>query len=102
MNEIIQHINELRKLKGLSQYEFAEFVGICPNTVYGWTRNGNTPTFSNIQKICDAFGITVEQFFRTNKITNLNEEDSSILNKWSVLTAEEKKIIFNVMDSFRK
>lgn len=63
MNQILNRIDELRNQRGVSQNELAKLIGVSANAVYHWRKTGALPTLANIEKICEVFGITVEQFF---------------------------------------
>lgn len=99
MNDILERINELRARKGWSQYELAKLTGITPNAVYGWSRTGAIPSLSNIERICEAADITIEQFFGYGG--TISEEEKQLLNDWMTLSDLEKNAIYEMIDVFK-
>ena len=52
-----ERIKELRKLRGLSQKEFAETIGISQRSVSWGEQPGNNVPDNTIKNICMAFGV---------------------------------------------
>ena len=63
MFDINERIIELRMERHWSEYQLAEKSGIGQSTISSWTRTKSMPTVPNLEKICNAFGITLSQFF---------------------------------------
>lgn len=100
MNSVVQRINELRKNKGLSQNEFAKMIGVSANTVYHWNKTEAMPSLANIDRICEVFGITVEQFFHGIAASPANNENMNFLLEWRALSAVEKDAVRKTMEAF--
>ncbi len=49
-----------RKRRGLSAKEVAEIVGVHPNALLRWERGEAVPMASNIVKLANFYGVTVE------------------------------------------
>lgn len=58
---------ELRKLKGLSQEEVADKLGVTRQTISKWETDQTTPDFDKIIPICELFGITADELLTGNK-----------------------------------
>ena len=61
--DILQRIVTLREERHWSEYMLAEKSGITQSTISAWYRKGILPTIPSLSRICDAFGITLSQFF---------------------------------------
>ena len=96
-NCIIERIEELRNMKGWSKYELAKYMGISPNSVYSWYRTGAMPSLSNIEKLCEAMNISIEQFFCGIGSYVLNDEENKLLKDWFVLSELERAAIFSIL-----
>jgi DNA-binding XRE family transcriptional regulator len=59
-----ERIKELRKQKGLAQWELAEKIGSSQNTISGWEVGRNDPTIFNCIVIADYFGVTLDELCR--------------------------------------
>lgn len=56
-------IKETRKLKGHTQEELAEMVGLSPNFIGYLERGRQVPSLKTLGKIATALGVTVGWFF---------------------------------------
>lgn len=101
VNQILNRIDELRSQRGVSQNELARLLGVSANAVYHWRKTGALPTLANIEKICEVFGITVEQFFHGLDNEVPSSQDERFLNEWRSLSNEEKVAVVDVIKAFR-
>ncbi len=83
--DINKKIEKLRFQRGWSMYELAQEAGITQSTLTSMMKRGNPPKIDTLECICEAFGITLSQFF-------MEDEELEILSK------KEKELI----SSFRK
>ena len=83
--KIFERIDELCANRGWSYYELSKESGISSNAIYKWKNKGNLPSLLNLQLICDAFGITLKQFFcgADNRLSE--DEKTTILELISIL-----------------
>jgi putative transcriptional regulator len=53
----------LRTLRGVTQQELADALGVARNTVTRWERGTSTPvlTIAQTRKLCEVLGVTFEQ-----------------------------------------
>ena len=59
-----------------------------------------TPSFSSLEKICDAFGLTLSQFFADGETRlALTPGQSDMLEKWTRLSHAQQQALLAVMDS---
>ena len=63
MTDILSMIRQNREARGWTEYQLAERLGLPQSTISSWYKKGMTPSFSSLEKICDAFGLTLSQFF---------------------------------------
>ena len=63
MIDVLQRINELREERHWTEYQLAERSGLTQSTISSWYRKNMLPTIPSLTKICDAFGISISQFF---------------------------------------
>ena len=55
-----ERIKQLRKKKGLSQFELAELIGVKNNTVSTWERGTRKPDFEALSKLSEVFEVSFE------------------------------------------
>ena len=57
------------------------------------------PTVPSLQKICEAFGITLSQLFAGDEdLVSLTPSQRRLLQRWTRLNEEQQEIIAAVMD----
>lgn len=60
---VLDRIVELRTERNWTEYQLAEKSGLTQSTISSWYRKNVSPTIPSLEKICDAYGITMSQFF---------------------------------------
>lgn len=70
-NKVIQRIQELCKEQEVSIYKLAIRSKIPNTTLTNMISKNTMPTVPTIEKICDAFDITLSQFFSSESIFGL-------------------------------
>lgn len=87
-------ILELCSKGGISRYRLSLRTGISQSALSDIIKKKNIPTITTLEKICDAFGITIAQFFTDDdSIPNLSEEQTELLQSWKDLKLEEKRVL---------
>lgn len=99
MINVIERISELMELKGWTPYELSNQTGITTNAIYDWFK-GATPSIQNIIKVCDAFEITLEQFFCNGKY-QYTDEDNKIFLEWLAMSDLERQTILDLINTFK-
>lgn len=78
---ILDKITRLRLERGWSEYQLAEKSGLTQSTISTWYRKNMLPTIPSLIKICDAFGMSLSQFFleEDGKTIQINEQQRRLL-----------------------
>lgn len=97
--DVIGKIEKLCAERNWTLFELGKQSGISANTLYKW-KSGTLPTIVNIERICQAFGISIQQFFCGIESKNLTDEQNKLLKNWVLLRKNQQQLIFNMMDSF--
>ena len=69
------------------------------STVTNMFNRNNAPTLPTLEAVCQAFGITLAQFFANEDEMTLTEEQQMLFAKWSTLTERQKQILLELMDA---
>lgn len=90
---ILEKITKMRLEKGWTEYELAERSELTQSTISSWYRKNLIPSIPSLKHICDAYGITLSQFFLEDNCSSqqLTKEQLDILNLWNRLTKEQQK-----------
>jgi transcriptional regulator with XRE-family HTH domain len=88
---ILNKITELREERHWTEYQLAEKSGLTQSTISSWYRKDMLPSITSLTKICDAFGITISQFFleNENEAVLLNDKQRQLIDYASRLTSEQ-------------
>ena len=101
MINLTERIKELMDKKKWTCYELSAQTGISTNAIYDWFKIGATPSLGNVVRICDAMGISLEQFFCGETSYQLSAEEKEILERWFALSDLEKAEIMHLIETFR-
>lgn len=94
MIDVLERVTYYRTQKGWSEYQLAEKSGLTQSTISSWYRKNMVPSILSLEKICNAVGITLSQFFATEdddfSLTSLEKE---LLAEANRLTAEQQSAL---------
>lgn len=91
MIDVLERINYYRTLKKWSEYQLAEKSGLTQSTISSWYRKNMIPSIPSLEKICNAFDITLSQFFSTESESfSLTPTQRDIISETNRLTKEQQ------------
>lgn len=101
--DILQRVYALRAERGWSEYRLSVESGIPQSTISSWYKKEILPTIPSLQRICDAYHITLSQFFADEEETvTLTEKQQELLRCWNCLNEEQQNNILNLIQSINK
>lgn len=99
MTDILAVITKHRQERGWTEYQLAERSGLPQSTISSWYRKKMIPTVPSLEKICNAFGITLSQLFaEENEMVSLTNSQKALLEKWAKLSEDQQAVIFALID----
>ena len=98
---VLDKIVQLRESRKWSEYQLAEKSGLTQSTISSWYRKNMLPTIPSLQKICDAFDITLSQFFmeENEEIHSLTENQFKLLQAATKLQPEQYQQLIKFIES---
>ena len=99
---VLERIDELCDKEGWSHYILAKRSGISQSTISNMFSRTNQPTFTTVNRICDAFGITMAQFFDSKQHLDLNAEQEEILCMFDAMPAQKRELVKAFMHGLMK
>lgn len=100
MVDILNRINEQRMLRNWTEYELAQRSTLPQSTISSWYRKNMLPSLASLEKICNAFDMTMAQFLAEDaNLTEVTAEQENLLKKWELLSPQQKNSFLNLMDS---
>lgn len=98
MKDILNEITRLRLERGWTEYELAKRSGLEQSTISTWYRKGQVPRLQTLEKVCLGLGITLSQFFAEgNDTISLTPTQRELLDHWSALEEDQKRIILDLL-----
>ena len=99
MKDILSAITAYRVERGWSEYQLAEHSGLPQSTISSWYRKNMIPSIPSLEKICNAFGITLSQLFsENNDPISLTSSQRKLLERWTRLSEDQQEIVFQLID----
>ena len=97
--DINKKIEKLRFQRGWSMYELAQEAGITQSTLTSMIKRGNAPKIDTLSCICEAFGITLAQFFMEDEqLEILTEEEKKLLSLFRRMPDAKKKALVDLLN----
>ncbi|MCB6477563.1 helix-turn-helix transcriptional regulator [Emergencia timonensis] len=98
---IIKKIKELMEERRWSEYRLSKESGLSQSTIRNLFTRNNLPTFQTLEAICDAFGITLAQFFSEGSAVELTEEQQMLLKKWAAISKDQQQALLVLLDTMK-
>lgn len=99
MKDILATITAYRQERGWTEYQLAERSGLPQSTISSWYRKNLVPTLGSLEKICNAFGITLSQMFSEgDEPVSLTDSQKTLLERWSRLTEDQQEAFLALLD----
>ena len=90
--DINKKIEKLRLDRNWSIYELAQESGITQSTLTSMLKRGNPPKIDTLSCLCEAFGITLAQFFMEDEnLEFLSEEEKELVKAFRNLPKDKQK-----------
>ena len=84
MFDVLQRITDLRLARNWSEYQLSVRSGLPQSTISSWYRKKMLPTIPSLQRICDAFDLSLAQFFAVENCTELTDDQLSLIKQWEL------------------
>lgn len=97
--DIIKRINDLKTERNWSTNYLAMEAGITQSTLSSILNRNSPPKIETLQSICNAFGLTLSQFFlEDEKIEILNDTEREMLQLFRKLSPKQQKALIQVFE----
>lgn len=98
--DINARLKQMTQQRGWSEYRLAKECGLSESTIANIFHRNCTPSFSTLEIICGAFGVSLSQFFAEDNMMALTPEEQTLVGKWALLTPEQKEAFLRMMELF--
>ncbi len=92
--DILERIKTLKKERGWSNYQLTKEAALTPSTLTNMFSRKTMPSIATLKAICDAFEITLSQFFNEDEATAVfSSEEIKLIQRYRQLSKKNKTII---------
>ncbi|WP_317855556.1 helix-turn-helix transcriptional regulator [Chakrabartyella piscis] len=100
MMDVLGQITKQRERRGWTEYLLAEKAELPQSTISSWYKKQMLPSLSSLEKICNAFDMTMAQFFAgTEEAFPLSDEQQELLVKWACLQNQQKELLLQLIQT---
>lgn len=101
--DIAERIIKLNEKRGWSVYRLAKEAKISSSTLTNMMRRGTCPSLTTLERLCEAYGITLAEFlYDQEDLIHLNEAQKRHLDRWNLLTERQKRAVELFIDGLRQ
>ena len=97
---VLDKITQFRLERNWTEYQLSVKSGLTQSTISSWYRKDMLPSITSLGKLCDAFGITMSQFFmdeETGQAVLLTEQQIRLLNYAARLNPQQYDSLLNFL-----
>lgn len=99
MINVLDRIIYYRTQKGWSEYQLSVESELTQSTISSWYRKNMLPSIPSLEKICNAFGITLSQFFAEDEQFTLTDTQNQLIEASGHLTEEQMRSLITFLDT---
>lgn len=104
MDNILNTITAYREERKWSLYDLATHAELKSSTISTWYNDNAIPTIPSLVKICDAFQITLSEFFAKAEGSEsapvaLTSQQMQVIEKWSILRPDQQEAFLNLLNT---
>ena len=97
--DVLKRLRELMRQYGFTEYELHKRSGVPQSTINSLFRKNNLPTLPTLISLCEAFNISLADFFADGKpYCYLNIEQMELFDRFIRLTPEQKSLIIALVE----
>lgn len=96
--DVVDRIEELRKQRDWSMYKLSLESGVAQSTLATMKQRKTPIKVDALQAICEAFGITLAQFFlEDEQIEILSEQEKKLLKEFRNLSTKQQSALLSLL-----
>lgn len=94
--DVIKRLQDMMAEGQWSEYRLAKEAQLAQSTITNIFHRNTIPSIPTLKCICDAFGISLCQFFEENS-ASLSATQLELLNDWDKLTSQQQKLLRGII-----
>ena len=102
ISSIVNRIDSLRVERGYSIYELAQRANLSENTLKSLYKRKHFPNFYTLYRLCEAFEISVWQFFLFgDDEAALSQNEMTLLRNYENLSPKCRELLFEISGNLK-
>lgn len=97
--ELLRKVEEIRFLRGYTQYEVCKRAGLSRMTFLNWKLRESLPKLETLEAICQTLDYPIARLFG-EEVELLGAEQVRLNEYWATLSRDEKDAVFSVIYAF--
>ena len=94
---ISEQLRQLLSERGWSAYKLSRLAGLDSGSGRRYLSGRANPSLPSLMALCDAFGITLAQFFADDASAQLTCDQRLVLSAWTRLSSTNQKLLLELM-----
>lgn len=95
--DILKRIDDIRIQHNWSVYKLAEESGIGQSTLANMFARKTLPSLTTLQMICDAFKISLSEFF--GDFSEFTSDEINVISEYRKLSDRDKKLVIQTINN---
>ena len=95
--DVLRRINKIRIDRNWSVYRLSVESGIPQSTLTNMFNRETTPSINTLQLICNAFGMTLSEFFLEIEENDRTDMETVFLREMNKLSENDRRLVFELM-----
>ena len=95
-------LQQLMDERGWTMYRLAKESNVAWTTIRNMFSRNTEPSIQTLEALCKGMGITLPQFFDIDNDMGLSPEQAQLLQEWSRLRENDKRLISELIGSLNE
>ena len=100
MNSVTEKVNHLMNERGWTAYKLEQESGVPAHTIRRWLQSDMYPSIPVLMQVCEAFGMTLAEFFTEGEIFELTGERKEHFDDWLQLSKPQREAVKVMIKSY--
>lgn len=96
--DVLGRIKSLMEKADWTEYKLAKESKLSQSTISNMFVRNTLPTIPTLENICDAFNISLSEFFLEDKEKS---EQNQLISKFSQLNKEQKRLVIRLIENIK-
>lgn len=100
MDIVVVKLRKMMEERNWSEYRLAKEASLPQSTVANIFHRNTLPSIPTLKILCDAFGISLGEFFMELQQEEITDQETSFLRDWNKLSNKQRQLIQDLMNEF--